>query len=97
MIRILGIDPGSRVTGYGVIATAGTAGTTHYVTSGCIRSGAGTMPERLGVIYRGISEIIAAFHPDAVAVEQVFLAKNPQSGPQTRAGPRGCDGGGCCT
>ena len=78
-MRILGIDPGSRTTGYGVIEVEGSRDSLVYVTSGCIRSGAGEMPERLGTIYRGMSEILAEFAPDVVAIEQVFLAKNPAS------------------
>ena len=83
-MRILGIDPGSRTTGYGVIdIPSGGAPSAReqltYVTSGCIKSGSGEMPERLGVIYKGICEIVAEFQPDEVAIERVFLAKNPAS------------------
>lgn len=79
-MRILGIDPGSRTTGYGVIDVAdGQRERLSYVTSGCIKSGAGEMPERLGVIYHGVNEIVGRYEPDAVAIEQVFLAKNPAS------------------
>ncbi len=79
--RVLGIDPGSRVTGYGVIDVAGRGArqTLGYVTSGCIKSGSGEMPARLGVIYRGVKEIVDEFQPEIVAIERVFLAKNPAS------------------
>jgi crossover junction endodeoxyribonuclease RuvC len=75
--RILGIDPGSRITGYGVIEPR--QGGLNYVTSGCIKSSAGELPERLGSIFVGISEIIEAYQPQAVAIEQVFVARNPGS------------------
>ena len=85
-MRILGIDPGSRITGYGVIetpsgerASPGSRDSLSYVTSGCIKSGVGDMPERLGVIYRGVCDIVGEYRPDAVAIERVFLAKNPSS------------------
>lgn len=75
--RILGIDPGSRITGYGLIEPAPNAAT--YVASGCIRSSAGEFPQRLGVIYRGVCEVIEEFAPTIVAIERVFLARNPDS------------------
>ena len=80
-MRILGIDPGSRTTGYGVIdiPSQGARDRLSYVTSGCIKSGNGEMPERLGVIYKGVREIVTEYQPDAVAIERVFLAKNPAS------------------
>jgi crossover junction endodeoxyribonuclease RuvC len=75
--RVLGIDPGSRLTGYGIVdqTPAGIA----YVASGCIRSSRGAFVERLGEIYRGVAELIEAYAPDAVAVEEVFVARNPAS------------------
>lgn len=76
-MRILGIDPGLRVTGFGVIEAAG--GRLAYVTSGCVRSGEGTLPERLRVILDGLAEIIAAQRPQQVVVEQVFVNVNPKS------------------
>ena len=80
-MRILGIDPGSRVTGYGIIDVAGRGADERlgYVTSGCIKSGSGEMAARLGVIYRGVKEIVDEFKPEVVAIERVFLAKNPAS------------------
>ncbi len=75
--RILGIDPGSRLTGYGIVAVDGDRLT--YTASGCIRTGSGAMPLRLGEIYRAVGELIAQYDPDEFAIESVFLAKNPQS------------------
>ncbi len=77
MVRILGIDPGLRVTGFGVIDAAG--GRLAYVTSGCVRSGEGTLPERLRVLLDGLAEVIAAQRPQQVVVEQVFVNVNPKS------------------
>lgn len=74
---ILGIDPGSRITGYGVIARK--AGKLAYVASGCIRVKEGELAGRLDQIYRGVSEIIAEFSPQQFAIEQVFMARNPDS------------------
>jgi crossover junction endodeoxyribonuclease RuvC len=76
-MRILGIDPGLRLTGFGVIEANGTR--LSYVASGCVRSGPGDLPTRLKVILEGVSEIISAHGPAAVAVEKVFVNKNPQS------------------
>ena len=70
--RILGIDPGSRVTGYGLIDSDGMHST--HLASGCIRVGEAPWPDRLGHIFRGVLEVVERFHPGEVAVEQVFLA-----------------------
>ncbi|KMV70236.1 crossover junction endodeoxyribonuclease RuvC [Rosenbergiella epipactidis] len=77
MAIILGIDPGSRVTGYGVIRQVGRQLT--YLGSGCIRTNTPALPERLRLIYAGVSEIITQFSPDYFAIEQVFMAKNADS------------------
>ncbi|HBO37678.1 MAG TPA: crossover junction endodeoxyribonuclease RuvC [Pasteurellaceae bacterium] len=77
MTVILGIDPGSRVTGYGVILQTGR--TLEYLGSGAIRTQVEDMPTRLKRIYAGITEIITQFQPDMFAIEEVFLAKNPSS------------------
>ncbi len=76
-LRILGIDPGLRVTGFGVIEQTGQQ--LVYVASGCIRSGEGALPQRLKVLLEGLQEVIAAYRPHCVAVEQVFVNINPQS------------------
>jgi crossover junction endodeoxyribonuclease RuvC len=76
-IRILGIDPGSRITGYGIIDSDGRRSV--HVASGCIRAGDGGLPSRLQVIFRGVQQLMAEYHPVAVAVEQVFLSRNADS------------------
>lgn len=75
--RILGVDPGSRVTGYGVIET--TASGVRYIASGCIRIQAEAFPDRLKQIFDGVSEIIALYQPKQMAIEQVFMHKNADS------------------
>ena len=75
--RILGIDPGLRVTGFGVIDVDGSR--LVCITCGCIRAGDGALPERLGVILRDLAEVIALHRPTEVAVEQVFVNVNPHS------------------
>lgn len=77
MSIILGIDPGSRVTGYGVIHQQGRH--LEYLGSGAIRTTADDIPTRLKRIYAGVTEIITQFQPDTFAIEQVFMAKNPDS------------------
>lgn len=74
---ILGIDPGSRITGYGVIARK--QGKLVYLGSGCIRLKSDVLAERLAQIYAGVSEVIREFSPSQFAIEQVFMAKNPDS------------------
>ncbi|MGM0857160.1 MAG: crossover junction endodeoxyribonuclease RuvC [Pseudomonadota bacterium] len=76
-VRILGIDPGSRITGYGVIELAGLV--PRYVASGCIRTADGALEQRLAQIYAGLSEVVGLHRPNAVAIERVFMAKNPDS------------------
>ncbi len=76
--RILGIDPGLRITGFGVIDTTGSK--LSYVTCGCIRSNAAeSLPDRIKVILTDLAEIIARERPTEVAVEKVFVNVNPQS------------------
>jgi crossover junction endodeoxyribonuclease RuvC len=81
MTVILGIDPGSRTTGYGVVRIEGQKQI--YLDSGCIRVVAPnkSMPlaERLRIIFDGISNVISDFNPDEVAIERVFMAKNADS------------------
>lgn len=77
MAVILGIDPGSRITGYGVIRQRGSK--VEYLGSGCIRVKGDELASRLQQIYNGISEIILQFQPAEFAIEQVFMAKNPDS------------------
>jgi crossover junction endodeoxyribonuclease RuvC len=77
MRRILGIDPGSRVTGYGIIDSDGIR--SQHVTSGCIRVEADAFPERLGRIFQQVNELIEQYRPGEVAIEQVFVARNAAS------------------
>lgn len=77
MTRILGIDPGSRVTGYGVVET--TARGVRYVASGCIRLKSDEFPERLKQIFDGVSQVIELYQPQQMAIEQVFMHKNADS------------------
>ncbi|MCS4533968.1 crossover junction endodeoxyribonuclease RuvC [Neisseria montereyensis] len=77
-IRILGIDPGSRVTGFGVIDVRGREH--FYVASGCIKTPpAAPLAERIAVIVKHIDEIIRHYQPHQAAVEQVFVNVNPAS------------------
>ena len=74
--RVLGIDPGSRTTGYGVIEEGETL---RYVASGCIETTSGAFPGRLADIFRGVEAVIAEHAPDEFVIEEVFVARNPQS------------------
>ena len=76
-MRLLGIDPGLRVTGYGVIDKVGQQLT--YVASGVIRTETGELPGRIKIIFAGVSEVLALFGPDISVVEKVFVNINPQS------------------
>lgn len=76
-LRILGIDPGSRLTGFGVLDCDGDAAS--YVASGSVNSIKGEFPERLKMIFRSVSEIVGQYRPDVVAVESVFMHRNPSS------------------
>lgn len=75
--RILGIDPGSRVTGFGVVDFE--RDTPTLVEAGVIRTGDGEFNDRLKVIYDEVGALVARFAPDCVAVEQVFVHKNAGS------------------
>ena len=76
--RILGIDPGLRVTGFGVIERIGSK--LRYVASGCIRSpNEASLPERLRVLMLGVQEVVDTYSPQEAAVEIVFVNVNPQS------------------
>jgi crossover junction endodeoxyribonuclease RuvC len=76
-IRILGIDPGLRITGFGVIDKIGQK--LVYVASGCIKTPAGDLPPRLKVILESLAEVISSYQPQQVSVEKVFVNVNPQS------------------
>jgi len=75
--RILGIDPGLRVTGFGVIGVIGSRLT--YLTCGCIRSSGDDLPQRIAVIVRDLMQVIERQQPTEVAVEKVFVNVNPNS------------------
>jgi len=77
VIRILGIDPGSRTTGYGIIDSDGYR--SEYVSSGCVRAKAEDWSQRLGIIYNGIQELLIQYAPDEVAIEKVFIHRNVDS------------------
>lgn len=78
MALILGIDPGSRVTGYGIVKADDSGN--EYITSGCIRTSAqSSFPEKLDEIFNGVTEIIESYCPQEMAIEQVFMAKSAAS------------------
>ena len=74
---MLGVDPGSRITGYGLIDASQDA--LRYVASGCINTRGGAFPTRLADIYRGVCDVIAEHAPGELAIEDVFLSRNPQT------------------
>ena len=79
-MRILGIDPGLRTTGFGVVEAVGS--TLRYVASGTIRTDAaqtGNLPARLKIIFDGVREIAARYEPTCASIEIVFVNVNPQS------------------
>ena len=76
-LRILGIDPGLKITGFGVVEKTGA--TLAYVASGCVRVPLGELPDRLKTIFDGLQELIAAYDPQQVAIEKVFVNVNPAS------------------
>jgi crossover junction endodeoxyribonuclease RuvC len=77
MTRVLGLDPGSRVTGYGIIHDS--ANGPKLVTYGCIRTETDSFPARLKQIYDGIYQVAHEYRPDELAIEQVFMHKNADS------------------
>jgi len=77
LTRVLGIDPGSTITGYGVIDSDGTRSI--YVAHGHIRVKGETFADRLGHIHESIADVVDQWHPTAAAIEQVFISNNPMS------------------
>ena len=75
--RILGLDPGSLRTGFGVIDCAG--GTLTIVAQGCIATSGGPLADRLRIIHSKVAELIQLHRPQEIAVERVFLSKNADS------------------
>ncbi|MBF0612565.1 MAG: crossover junction endodeoxyribonuclease RuvC [Magnetococcales bacterium] len=77
-MRILGIDPGTSVTGWGVVDGVGNR--LLHVANGCLRTRtADPLPVRLDIIFRGVVQVIQTWQPDTVAVEQVFVSRNVES------------------
>lgn len=78
MIRLMGIDPGSRVTGYGIIDLDGSR--SRHVASGCIQTASGQpLAERLKTIFEALTAIVRIHQPVEAAIEQVFMHRNPDS------------------
>jgi crossover junction endodeoxyribonuclease RuvC len=74
MAIILGIDPGSRVTGYGLINATGNK--LEYLACGAIRTGDTTHPERLRKIFDGLNQVIEQHCPQQAAIEEIFMGRN---------------------
>ena len=77
MIRILGIDHGSQITGYGIIDSEGNH--SKHIDNGIIRVEGNDVAEKLRLIYKRISKLISDFEPDEVSIEKVFMHKNADS------------------
>jgi len=78
IVRLLGIDPGSRVTGFGIIEHT-PPNRLRYVSSGCVRTIQSDIPARLKEIYAGIEQVIIRYQPTVLAVEKIFMHKNADS------------------
>ena len=76
-LRILGIDPGSRLTGFGVLDFESDNAT--YIASGTVQSTDGEFPDRLKRIFESVVEIVSQYQPDVVAIESVFVHRNAGS------------------
>lgn len=77
MAIILGIDPGSRVTGYGLINAVGNR--LEFIDCGCVYCADGPLPERLQTIFSELTRVIETYSPQQAAIEEVFMGRNPQS------------------
>lgn len=77
MVRVLGIDPGSRVTGWGIVDGDGSRN--RFVGCGVIKTGNGDLGSRLRMIFEGVAGLIVEHRPDQLAVERVFIARNADS------------------
>jgi crossover junction endodeoxyribonuclease RuvC len=75
--RILGIDPGSRVTGFGIIDVK--QGRRSHVLSGDIPLSGDALTDRLGQIFRRVIDLVETYQPDEMAIERVFMARNADS------------------
>jgi crossover junction endodeoxyribonuclease RuvC len=78
LVRILGIDPGSRATGYGVIEE-GKNGHLRFLSCGVVRTRSDSLSVRLNEIYSGLCEVISEFAPQEAAIEDVFVSVNPRA------------------
>ena len=76
-IRIIGVDPGSRITGYGIVDAGGTR--LIHIASGFVRAGEGGWSDRLRKIFEDLSAVIDTHAPRELAIEKVFLHRNPSS------------------
>ncbi len=76
-MRILGVDPGSRRTGYGLLESDG--GRLAYRAHGVIATAGGSFVERIACLFSGLRDVIRRHHPDSVAMEDVFMARNAAS------------------
>lgn len=76
-MKILGIDPGLRTTGFGIIHKQGNK--LSYIASGTIKTPDADLPQRLKTILSSVGEIIRTYGPDCAAIEKVFVNVNPQS------------------
>lgn len=76
-MRIIGIDPGSQVTGYGIVEFDRQRH--RHIASGCIQTRTGQLPERLRLIFEGVTALIETHQPDELAIEMVFVSRNADS------------------
>ncbi len=76
-MRVIGIDPGTQVCGYGIVDCNGPD--LKAVDYGVVRCTAGALPERLGTIYGGLRQVMARHGPEAAAVEGAFYGRNPRT------------------
>ena len=74
---ILAIDPGSLITGYGLISCSGRQ--IKFLACGCIRTGGGELPLRLQTIFNDLQQVVDLYQPYEMAIENVFMARNPDS------------------
>jgi crossover junction endodeoxyribonuclease RuvC len=77
MTLILGIDPGSQKTGFGIISHE--SGRSEYITSGIIRLPRTNLPERLKIIFDGVTEIVEQYSPEELSIEEVFMARDAKA------------------
>ena len=77
MLRILAVDPGSRLTGYGLIDCEGSH--SRYVASGCLQVAGDSLADKLGLIFRELGDLMAEYRPRQFAIESVFMHRNAGS------------------